>query len=88
VIADLTLTPGPGGARVSWNLNEDADGIVNWGTTPAYGDHISDFAFTRRHEILVPLSPGDYYLAVRSCLYASPGVCTETKNLKLSVAGR
>lgn len=82
VISDLVLRPGAGGVTVSWNVSEDADGIVNWGRTAEYGAHVSDFAFTRSHAIVVPLEEtGDYVFAIRSCLRSVIGLCSETKGI-------
>jgi hypothetical protein len=86
VLSDIRVTAASGGVLVSWRLNRDADGIVNWGPTKRYGNHRSDFSFTRGHAIPIVVDPGEYYLAIRSCLREPAGVCIEVTGLRFAVA--
>lgn len=64
---------------VSWSTNVNADGIVNWGTTTAYGSYKSDFVFTKSHAITFTVTPGlTYHYAIRACSTAPNPKCTTT----------
>lgn len=79
VLSDMHVTPVSGKATVSWTTNTAADGIVNYGATTAYGQHISNFAFTAQHAIDIPTTSGTvYHYSIRSCTPNPNSLCTAT----------
>lgn len=55
-----------GGAVVNWYTDEPSDGMVEYGTTPEYGERLADAAFSTEHSLSITgLAPAtDYHLRV------------------------
>lgn len=81
----LAVTVSGGRATVSWDLDVPADGIVNYGPTDAYGEHVSDFSFVNRHTIGFSVESGkEYHYAIRSCAPAPTPACVASSDLVLT----
>ncbi|MBI5405254.1 MAG: hypothetical protein HY976_03435, partial [Candidatus Kerfeldbacteria bacterium] len=73
-------------ATVSWTTDIDADGIVNWGPTAAYGKYRSNFAFRKSQSISFTVTPGvEYHYAVRACSTAPSPRCTTSADAVFNV---
>lgn len=76
-LSGATVTFSSNLASVTWITDVSADGIVNWGTTIAYGSHLSDFAFSKSHTITFGVVSGNtYHYTIRAC--TSTSLCTST----------
>lgn len=82
MISDITTSYTSGTIIVSWNVSPNADGIVNWGPTADYGQHLSDYAFSVSHSISFAVAPGStVHYAIRSCTPAPNSLCTESADM-------
>ncbi|MBX7137070.1 MAG: hypothetical protein K1X83_03730 [Oligoflexia bacterium] len=85
-ILDLKVAVREGIAEVSWRTDRDADGIVNFGLSPAYGAYKSDFAFTRSHRISFPIDQSRRnWFIVRACTPRPDSRCTSSDDESFAV---
>lgn len=65
-------------AIVTWNTDVDADGLVNFGTTTAYGINNSNATFAKTHAVYIfPINPSTtYHSMIRSC--TAQGLCANS----------
>lgn len=81
-ISDIRVTYKNGSAIVTWKVSPNADGIVNWGPTTAYGQYLSDYNFIDTHTIGFPVASGaTMHYAIRSCTPAPNSVCAVSADL-------
>lgn len=81
-ISEITTTYAAGRVTVGWKVSPNADGIVNWGATADYGQHLSDYALSASHSINFAVASGStIHYAIRSCTPAPNSVCTVSADL-------
>lgn len=85
VVSKLALTPTSSNTQtISWTLDKNADGVINWGTTKAYGNLKSDQSFVKKHGMTFTTVAGQtYHYSIRSCVKGQvPAVgCTSTPDM-------
>lgn len=85
-ITGVTAAVNGTSVMVQWTTDLAADGIVNYGTSDAYGTYRNDTSFMTRHSITIPGIRGQtLHYAIRSCTLAPNAACASTNDATIAV---
>ncbi len=86
VVYDMVALSVNGSVTVTWKTDIPADGIVNFGTTTAYGSYVNHTTFVTDHRLQFSTArDSELHYAIRACSQTKPDACTNVQDTTINV---